>query len=203
MTATSGSATGKAAPVVPAPVLRVTAGGLTGTVFRLAADRATLGRRPANTYVLADPTVSRRHARVSRRAGAVIITDLDSTGGTQVNGGRLNPSAVLHHGDELRFGSVPVVFEDPRELTRDEQTTDSFQAPGAGTGPPARQQQVLALIAEGLTNQQIGAALGISEYTVKDHVRELYERLGVSNRAGAVGRAAARGWIDGLDPETL
>lgn len=195
----------KAHPVVPVPMLRVTAGELTGTVYRLEVETGTLGRRPANTYVVADPTVSRLHARLSRRAGAVIVTDLDSTGGTHRNGGRLTASALLHHGDELHFGAVTAVFEDPRELSRDERNTQSFEAPEAGAEPglSPRHLQVLGLISEGLTNRQIGHELGITEHTVKDHAGEIYRTLGVSNRAGAVGRAAARGLIDGLDPEAL
>lgn len=195
----------KAHPVVPVPMLRVTAGELTGTVYRLDAKTGTLGRRPANTYVAADPTVSRLHARLSRRAGAVIVTDLDSTGGTHLNGGRLDAPAVLHHGDELHFGSLSAVFEDPREFVRDEHSTQGFEAPQApvDTALPPRHQQVLELISEGLSNREIGTELGITEHTVKDYAGEIYRTLGVRNRAGAVGRAVACGLVDGRDPEVV
>jgi DNA-binding NarL/FixJ family response regulator len=48
-----------------------------------------------------------------------------------------------------------------------------------------RQQQVLALIADGWPNKTIAHALGISEATVKSHVTVLMRRLGVCSRTEA------------------
>jgi TolB protein len=48
-----------------------------------------------------------------------------------------------------------------------------------------REQEVLALIREGLTNEQIGARLGISEHGAKYHVGEILSKLGVSSRQEA------------------
>jgi Tol biopolymer transport system component/DNA-binding CsgD family transcriptional regulator len=48
-----------------------------------------------------------------------------------------------------------------------------------------REQEVLALIREGLTNEQIGARLGISEHGAKYHVAEILSKLGVSSRQEA------------------
>jgi TolB protein len=48
-----------------------------------------------------------------------------------------------------------------------------------------REQEVLALIREGLTNEQIGGRLGISEHGAKYHVAEILSKLGVSNRLEA------------------
>ena len=45
--------------------------------------------------------------------------------------------------------------------------------------------QVLRLLAEGMSYQQIGASLFISLNTVKFHVRSIFERLGVRNRMAA------------------
>ncbi len=49
-----------------------------------------------------------------------------------------------------------------------------------------REMQVLHLLARGLANKQIAAALGISEHTVKFHVSAIYAKLGATNRAEAV-----------------
>ncbi len=54
----------------------------------------------------------------------------------------------------------------------------------------AREQQVLALIAEGLTNRQIGERLYISPKTASVHVSALLRKLGAANRAEAAARAA-------------
>jgi DNA-binding NarL/FixJ family response regulator len=54
---------------------------------------------------------------------------------------------------------------------------------------PPRQTEVLALLAEGLTNKEIGRRLGISPATVKIHVARLISGLGAVNRTDAVVRA--------------
>ena len=52
-----------------------------------------------------------------------------------------------------------------------------------------REQQILRLIADGLTNRQISYNLSISESTVENHIHHIYEKLGISNRAQAVAYA--------------
>ena len=59
----------------------------------------------------------------------------------------------------------------------------------------AREREILALLAEGLSNRAVGERLGISERTVKFHVGEILGRLGASNRAQAVAIAQARGLV--------
>jgi predicted ATPase/DNA-binding CsgD family transcriptional regulator len=61
-------------------------------------------------------------------------------------------------------------------------------APGPAGGPDAsplrpREAQVATLIAEGLTNKQIGTRLLISEHTVDSHIRGIMNKLGVNSRA--------------------
>lgn len=74
----------------------------------------------------------------------------------------------------------------------------------AGSRPPVltrREGQVLSLLAAGSTNHEIAEALVISDNTVKNHVRRLYEKLQVRSRTEAVVRAARWGLvrIDGGD----
>jgi len=52
-----------------------------------------------------------------------------------------------------------------------------------------RAQQVLILIAFGLTNRKISDCLMISEATVQNHVHHIYEKLGISNRVQAAAYA--------------
>lgn len=56
--------------------------------------------------------------------------------------------------------------------------------PFAGLTP--REREMLAALAGGLTNQQMAGQLEISLNTVKFHLKNLYDKLGVSNRAQAV-----------------
>jgi DNA-binding NarL/FixJ family response regulator len=59
--------------------------------------------------------------------------------------------------------------------------------PGFGLSP--RQRQVLELIAEGLSNREIGVSLSVSAETVKTHVRHIMEKLEVSDRTQAALKA--------------
>lgn len=58
-----------------------------------------------------------------------------------------------------------------------------------------RQRQVIELMAEGLTNKQIAAQLSLSVHTVVEHVGDIYGKLHVNTRAGAVANAVRSGWI--------
>ena len=72
------------------------------------------------------------------------------------------------------------------------------RADGAGGRPPTltrREAQVLSLLCSGSTNREIAEALVISDNTVKNHVRRLYEKLQVRSRTEAVVRAARWGLV--------
>lgn len=58
-----------------------------------------------------------------------------------------------------------------------------------------REWQVLELVAEGMRNKEIAAALGISGDTVGMHVKHLYAKLDVHDRTAAVAKAIRRGII--------
>lgn len=58
-----------------------------------------------------------------------------------------------------------------------------------------REAEVLALVAEGLSNQQIAQHLFLSQATVKSHLVHIFTKLGVDSRTAAVAVADARGLI--------
>jgi DNA-binding NarL/FixJ family response regulator len=58
-----------------------------------------------------------------------------------------------------------------------------------------REIQVLGLLAQGLANKQIAAALAISEHTVKFHVSSIYAKLGAASRTDAVRLGVLQGLI--------
>jgi len=60
----------------------------------LESDRVLVGRHPRCDIVVADPSVSRRHAELVFRDGVWVIRDLGSTNGTTVNGGSVGRSEV-------------------------------------------------------------------------------------------------------------
>ncbi len=65
------------------------------------------------------------------------------------------------------------------------------EGPTALPGLTAREQEVLALLAEGLSIAEIGRALFISPITVRNHVSSIFAKLQVSNRRQAMLRARA------------
>jgi DNA-binding CsgD family transcriptional regulator len=58
-----------------------------------------------------------------------------------------------------------------------------------------REREVLRAVADGLTNAEAAARLGISAETVKAHMDAVFAKLGVSTRASAVALALRRGWL--------
>jgi len=69
-------------------------------------------------------------------------------------------------------------------------------APGDRWGLSEREREVLALVASGRTNGQIGAALFISTKTASVHVTHILDKLGVSSRTEAALVAVQSGLLD-------
>jgi pSer/pThr/pTyr-binding forkhead associated (FHA) protein len=78
-------------------------------VFSLDHAVTNIGRRLDNHLVVDDPRVSRYHAQIRYVRGRFIIFDLNSTGGTFVNGQRTTQSA-LYPGDVISLAGLPIVF---------------------------------------------------------------------------------------------
>jgi transcriptional regulator EpsA len=71
-------------------------------------------------------------------------------------------------------------------------------APGfSGTSISEREEQVLAWVREGMSNQEIGEQLGISPLTVKNHIQKILRKLGAANRTQAVARAISMNLLVG------
>lgn len=81
----------------------------------------TIGRGTECTVMLEDPTVSSQHARLTFQPdGTILIEDLGSANGTFVRG-RVVRAAVIHPGEDVRLGSVPLKWSHPelREFVRE------------------------------------------------------------------------------------
>lgn len=77
--------------------------------FLLTKTVINLGRRPDNHIVITDNRVSRVHAQIRLINGRYVIFDLDSTGGTRLNGKPVH-QAILSPGDVLDIAGVPMIY---------------------------------------------------------------------------------------------
>lgn len=68
-----------------------------------------IGRRVENTLVLDDPRVSRTHAQLRSINGRYVLFDLNSTGGSFINGVRVTQS-VLYPGDVISLAGVNLIY---------------------------------------------------------------------------------------------
>lgn len=78
-------------------------------IYRISQVVTTIGRALGNQLVIADHFVSRRHAEVRFEDDKFVLYDLNSTGGTVLNGKKINKS-VLTSGDCFLLSGAPIVF---------------------------------------------------------------------------------------------
>jgi DNA-binding NarL/FixJ family response regulator len=66
----------------------------------------------------------------------------------------------------------------------------------SATPVTSRELEVLRLVVEGMSNDQVGMTLGITTRTVEAHLTRLYERSGTRSRTQLAARALREGWLD-------
>lgn len=92
-------------------------GGAVGSLVLPDGERVSVGEEPVSIgrlaecdVVLADSSVSRRHAEVRRQGSDFVVADLGSTNGTKVNGAGVKERRLVD-GDEISVGSAKLRFE--------------------------------------------------------------------------------------------
>ena len=121
----------------------------------------TFGRSSGNSVVLTDPSLSRRHARITWRENRALLEDLQSHNGTFVNGRRVQEPVALGPGDQLRLGRVVIeAVAAPALLIREEDSDEDsgssvfltldqlrdFRGPGSDAEEARRLRKALNLI---------------------------------------------------------
>ena len=110
-----------------------------GRVFRDLPVPVTLGREEGNALRLNDERISRYHAKIQTEDNDIILTDLDSTNGTRVNGATIQIRR-LRPGDQVSVGRSMLLFG----------TMEEIAARRAGTVPTAGGGQVQTIRADEL-----------------------------------------------------
>lgn len=96
--------------------------------FDLTQERVTLGRALNNDVILEDRQVSRYHAQLRQSYGRYILKDLDSSGGTTVNGFPIQ-EIVLRPGDLISISGVDIIYVETEPLERiDHGETQPFRS---------------------------------------------------------------------------
>ena len=73
--------------------------------------------------------------------------------------------------------------------------TRPTDGPGLAHPLTVKEREVLDLLAKGMSNREIAAAMVVSTTTIKSHLSNIYEKLGAKNRQDAVGRAIEQGLL--------
>lgn len=89
-----------------------------GHIIDISQAETSIGRAKACDFVIADVSVSRFHAVLSKRKNGWIIFDTNSTSGVLVNGQKIEKKALLNDGDVLRFGNKKYTFYSTAVTTR-------------------------------------------------------------------------------------
>ena len=89
----------------------IRSGALKGSRVAIRVPVVNIGRAEYNDVVLADDSVSTAHAKLQRREGVWVLTDVGSTNGTFVDGERIEGETPLAPGATVRFGHVSALFE--------------------------------------------------------------------------------------------
>jgi hypothetical protein len=111
---------------------------VSGPAIDVVKDQSMVGRDPSCEIVVADGSVSRRHARLEKRGGIWWVVDQGSANGTYVNSLKVAEQALKHH-QELRFGALAFrvdVREDPEATVSTPILADDSATVMAPSSPP-------------------------------------------------------------------
>src|SRR3954467_9372087 len=100
---------------MPAVTFQVLEGIDKGRIFRELPTPVTIGREEGNILRLNDERVSRFHAKVQFDNDEIILTDLESTNGTRVNGNVIQ-TRRLRAGDRVGLGRSVLLFGSEQEI---------------------------------------------------------------------------------------
>jgi pSer/pThr/pTyr-binding forkhead associated (FHA) protein len=115
--------------------LRVLDGADRGRVYSDLVTPVTIGREEGNTIQLNDERVSRFHLKIQEDQSKLILTDLESTNGTKVNG-EDTQLRILRFGDLVSVGRSVLLFGTPEQIAERLAQLRTAENSGSGTVSP-------------------------------------------------------------------
>ncbi len=151
-----------------------------------------IGRSPASTLQIDDPSVSRTHVRISASNGKVQIEDAGSSHGTWVDGTRLTGAVPLRDGAAIRVGDQELAVERRRGTAEAGRTIvvrpgASLVVPAAGGAPDvaahATSFGMHPRVRSGYALKRMGADEGPRRWVLRDLERDGFLRLSDNDAA--------------------
>lgn len=185
--------------------------------FVLHDDFVLVGRSPSCQLIIADNSVSRKHAEIRRDIDHIVLTDLQSKNGTYLNEQRI-AKAEVGRGVRMRFGRVGFIVKllasSDRPCQADEDTgiwsRETMSIPRMDnilrllqTALSASELRVFHHLTGGESEKEMARKLCLSRHTVHQHIQKIYAKLGVHSRPELFHRLiAAKHWqlFDGEGP---
>ena len=112
--------------------LRVLDGADRGKSFNNLRTPVTIGREEGNTIQLNDERVSRFHVKIQEDQDKLVITDLESTNGSKVNGEEIQ-LRILRHGDVIGIGRTTLVYGSREQIAERLAELRGGESPMTGT----------------------------------------------------------------------
>ncbi len=186
--------------------LRVITGADRGRVFAGLRPPITIGREEGNVVQLNDERVSRFHVKIQEDDGRLVVTDLESTNGTKVNGHSCNLK-ILRYGDTISVGRSVLLVGTREQVAswlrgsdkgaNDKRTDGTVGQPGeesseldGSTGLVAsshspKPKRISPQLPRGLSPGQAAELRELLDH-VHDGLQAIYERAGVEEDRGRV-----------------
>ena len=173
--------------------LRVLQGADRGRVFNELRTPITIGREEGNVVQLNDERISRYHVKIQEDDGRLVVTDLDSTNGTKVNGHACNLK-ILRNGDTISIGRTILLVGnrdlspagtvsaddlDSSSVAHDDSGSTRIQAVTSGSG------RRIATFPRGLSPGQAAELRELLDF-IHSGMRSVIEHALVDDKAGAV-----------------
>lgn len=161
-----------------------------------------IGRHASNNVILRSNQASRHHCSLEWKGGKLILTDT-SKNGTLINGVNVKGQSEVMLGDVITIHPYTIlmtsVYTDEAASihTINEESDTIFAAAGNDFQRDfldktfditQREYEIIGYVLMGRHNKDISEILSISEFTVKTHLRNIFEKLQVESRAQLIAK---------------